>query len=837
MAEEMVVSVPLMEFLENEVKDRVAQKEWMKNRTFKRAENMEEVMVYVDEAIAAGRCALDLETTGLSTRVRYVEGEKVPVNKIIGFCLCYDSSFGIYIPINHVESDGIQDKPSQYNLPEEHVFPEMQRLCSNCITIYHNAKFDIAFLNNHGITIGNHKDYDDTMLLAYMFDSGQKDIGLKNLSARMLNQPMLELTDMTGDKKSHRLELICPTVAYIYGASDAICTLDLYNYLIERDIVKAQSVVYALEKRVVIVLIEMEGNLVKIDKPYLEEMQKKGEERLESIIKEIYELAGKEFNIGSPIQLGKILFEDLGYTYPVNTKTASGQYLTNNITLEKIADQYPVVNKIVRFRKLSKMLGTYINNLLINCDEEDCVKLNFKQTGTDTGRFSSPGGRGLLVDGLAGVNVQAIPKMPPKDNADMNLRDAFVARPGTTMVAIDYANEEMRVATNLAHETTWINAIRDGVDFHTATAAIIAGKEPKDVLKAERKIGKTVNFLALYLGGPMTLSAQAKVTVPEAKKILATYFAGVPHLRKWIDTEIIKARKRKFVKTVFGRTRLLNRFYGSGDRGLESHGDRCAINTQIQGTSADIMKAVMSKLYHWIHRNNLQDEIKTLITMHDELVFEIPTEKLELYVPEIAKIMMLKEVITDRLKWTVPLTVDVQYGRTWRTGKDFFADFPGTEARLNEPLMEFAPQEKKAESVSKEESTEQEEKPEEKVTIETPSVETAPQDIETEEKDKKKVQEESPPEVLSEGSILQNTIPSLSMESEGVFIYELKDRRKVTLRWLNDILNYLIEESAQISENNKQTLKIKDHEGNSLLISEFKLNIESFQVLVKFFGI
>lgn len=840
MAEE-VFAVPLMEFLEEEVKERVAKKEWMKGRTFKRAENIEEIMLFVDEAIKAERCALDLETTGLSSRLKKIGEENMvghwtPVNKIVGFCLSYDSNYGLYIPINHVEADGDKDRPSQYNLPEDLVFPEIQRLCSNCTTIYHNAKFDLIHLKNAGIIVESHKDFEDTLIRAYLYDSGQKDNGLKSCAPRLLGQPMLEFSDIAGTS-SNKIELICPTIACIYGASDAMCTLDLDNFLIKQDIVKSQRLIYNLEKRVTLVLMEMEAHLIKIDKTYLEGLKIKAESRLKEIEGEIYELAGHTFNIGSTQQLGKVLFEELAYRYPVKKKTASGQFMTDSSTLEKISDQYPVVKRIVEFRKLGKLLNTYINNLLKNCDDDGCVKLNFKQTGTETGRFSSPGGKGLLVDGLAGVNVQAITKEPTEDNPDMDLRKSFIARPGMTMVAIDYENEEMRIATNLSHETTWIDSIKNEIDFHTSTGAIIAGKDPKDVTKAERRIGKTVNFLALYLGGPLTLSKQAKVTLQEAKKILATYFAGVPNLKKWIDSEIILARRRKFVKTVFGRTRLLSRFYGSGDRALESHGDRCSINTQVQGAAADIMKAVMSKLYSWIHRNNLQDDIKMLITMHDELVFEISTEKLDIYVPEIAKIMMFDEVITGQLEWEVPLTVGIKYGMSWRVRNDFFKDFPELKKRLKEPLREFVPTKKVASSVSEEKKSEPVEELEKQRPAEPQPVEEGSQDIGMENKNGALIQEKIPDEAQPVEKQPQDVVVPLSKDSSGCFIYELKDRRKVTLRWLNDILNYLLQEASQISEDKRQILKIKDFEGNSLLVSEIKIHVKSFLILAKFFGV
>lgn len=815
-----IVTTEFMEFLEESVQGRTAQMKWMENRTFKRAENVEEVMLFIDKAINAGKCVVDLETTGLNSRVKKVAGAEyfTPVEKIVGFGLCYDTSFGLYIPINHKED-------SEFNLPEDIILKEIKRLCANCITIYHNAKFDHSFLANHGIRIDSHKMFDDTQLMAYLYDSGNKDNKLKHLSPRLIDQPMLEFEEVA---KNGRFDLVSPKIGYIYGASDAICTLDLYNFFLKQDIFKAQQLIYNLEKRVVFAVMKMESNLVKIDIPYLEKLKIKTEARIKEIEEEIHTLAGHEFNIASTQQLGKVLFDELRYKYPETHKTASGQYMTDSATFEKIADVYPIVKKIIEYRVLMKYSNTYIKNLLNNSDEDGCVKLSFKQTGTDTGRFSSPGGQGLHEDGLSGVNVQSIPKEPDENNPDIDLRKTFIARQGKTIVAVDYENEEMRIATNLSKETAWIGAIKEGVDFHTATACIITGKSAEDITKIERKRAKTVNFLALYLGGPRALAVQAKVTVAEAKKILVTFFAGVPKLKKWIDREIVKARKLKYVKTAFGRIRPLTRFYGSGDRGLEAHGDRCAVNTQVQGAAADIMKAVMAKLNSWIHRNSLQEDIKILITMHDELVFEITTEKLDLYVPEIAKIMMLKEVITDQLNWDIPLTVDIKYGNSWRVKDSFFKDFPEAKEKLNEPLFEL--------DIPQPDKKPVDDKPLVEKVSEPQSVESEPQDIVVENKEESLTQKEVFSEPQSIESEAQDVV-SQSKESNQYIIYTLRDRRKITLRWLNDILNFLLEEADKYGDDSKKILKIRDQEGNSLLVSEYKIHVESFLLLASFLGI
>ena len=836
-----VLNTGFIELDEDEVKERVGQAPWMEERTFKLASNIEEVREYIDNAIKAERCALDLETTGLSTRVETVEGKKVPVNKIIGFCLSYDPKFGLYIPIRHKEG-------SQYNLPEDSVLEEIRRLMFNCVTIYHNAKFDLTFLKNYGIELDHADQFEDTLLLAHLHDSGRKGNGLKVISGLLINQPMLKLKDIA--KEGH-LDLACPTIVRYYGAGDAICTLDLYNFFMGQKIIQDQRSIYNLEKQVVFVVMSMEENLMKINVPYLKELKEKAKIRLKDIEQEIYDLVGYKFNIGSTQKLGKVLFEDLKFKYPEKGLTKSGQYSTDSKTLAKIADLYPVVNKIVEYRGMEKVLSTYIENLLKNHDEEDCVKLNFKQTGTDTGRFSAPGGDGLKMDGCSGVNVQSMPKMPDEKDPDFDLRSSFVAREGNTLVAADYATEEYRIATNISREATWIKFFKDGIDFHTATGAIISGKNPKDVTKAERKIGKTVNFLALYLGGPYTLAGNAKITVAEAKKVLATFFAGVPKLKKWIDKEIVLARKIKFVKTIFGRTRPLAKYYESGDKGLMNHADRCAVNTKIQGSAADIMKLIMYRIYAWLTRNNLHDEIKILITMHDELVFEMPTEKIKLYVPEICKIMELKDIIIDKLKWQVPLEVDVKYGDSWRVKNDFFKDFPELRQKLKEPLMELTPSQR---VISEENDDKKKESPVEEVESkeveseeslkEESKIESVVEDSRTDTQDIVEEVQDGVPEVEKKEEDLKKDKEKSEVKSnenwvvsDSYFIYTLKDLNKTVLRWMNNILTHLIDRAKTEEDGVKKIIKIRDKEGNSLLVSEYKLNVEHFIALTSFFDI
>ena len=865
------VNTGFPEFLEDSVKELTSTMEWMKTREMRLAGSVAELMFFIDEAIAAGICALDLETTGLNTRVR--NGK--PIESIVGFCLSYDPKVGIYVPVGHREG-------AEMNLSLDKVLDEIKRLWTNCVCIFHNSKFDMNFLKNYGVYLPQFDKFEDTLILARLYDAGQKEIGLKHLSEKLLNQPMLELDDVC--KNTKRLDCVSPKLAYIYGASDGICTLDLYNFFTAADIIKQQRPIYNLEKRVVSVVISMENNLFKIDVPKLQGLKVSITAELEKIRKEIYDTVGREFNISSTQQLGKILFDELGYIYPSEEKTKSGQYSTNDAVLEKISGKYPMVKKVMAYRGLEKSLGTYIENLLNNHDEQDCVKLSFNQSGTDTGRFSSPGGRGINVDGYSATNVQSLPTN--YDEGDPDVRGCFIARLGYKIVAIDYSGEELRVAANLSKEPKWLEEFLHGsADLHTATAKAIFKKEK--VEKAERQLAKTVNFLVMYGGGSRGLAVQAGISENEAKNALDSFFKGLPVLKRWIDIERAKARKRKYSITAMGRIRPLGMFYDSGDRGQEAHGDRCAVNHEIQGSSADIMKMAMVRVSNWINANNFQDDIRLLITMHDEIVYEILEDKLNIYIPKIYEIMRLTDILQGILKWPVPLEMDVEYGNSWHVDHNFFEEHP--ELKNSEKKIEFhsvnpividttLKDEKPAEVTTPEASpevpisgpekvSETEVIIDEKMVVSTPEI---PQAIVVE-----NTSDTPPavPEIVSRFDLLkenssENVLKTVEVNSSGLtdstanqqdaivgekneeilrnhltsgdsFVYILRDTKKSTLRRLNEIIIFMMDEQKTQSKYDgpQKVLKIVDREGHSLMVSELKVCVDGFLALARYQGI
>lgn len=815
------------ESLEDSIKELTSKMTWMESRTFRLLSNMQEVSDFVDQAIKVGICALDLETTGLSTRVKKSNGSKIPVNKIVGFSLSYNVAIGVYIPINHIEGAAL-------NLPEKEVLAEIKRLCDNCITVYHHTKFDLAFLKNYGISVTQYNKFEDTLILARLYDAGQKEIGLKHLSNKLLGQPMLEFSDVV--KGEDRFDTTSPKVSYIYAASDAVCTLGLFEFFIKQQIIKDQMSIYNLEKRLVQVVIQMESNLITLDVPYLQHVKSMIESRLNEIRQEIYKLAGREFNLTSTQQLGRVLFDELGYKYPEKKKTASGQYSTDTATLEQIGDEYPVVKLLIEYRGLEKTLGTYVENLLRNIDEDGCIKLSFNQSGTDTGRFSSPGGKGLLEDGYCGMNVQSLPTSTaddtPKILKEYPIRKAFKARPGYKIVAMDYSGEELRVVTNLSKEPKWIEEFVSGSgDLHTKTGQIVTGK--KEITKAERKIFKTLNFLIVYGGGPNALALRAKISEREGRKIMADFFAGLPTLKRWIDLERARARKTKMSRTSFGRVRPLAMFYDSEDQAQQAHGDRCAVNHEVQGVCADIIKTAMVRVHNWIYGNNHEDNARILITMHDELVFEIREDMLDVYVPKFNSIMKMTDILQGIFEWPIPLKLDAEYGDSWEVDHDFFKEHPELE---NAPSVVFhQSNQAPTESASIPDKT-----PIESVAVSSQSsAENASTSDSTTVSAPIIPKNDAVTSPSESATIPEDSSTFVDIGENETFIYTIKDTRKSTLRRLNEILLFLLDESKSDVgyRGPRGILKLRDNQGHVFSMSENKVPLDAFLTLARYHGV
>ena len=577
-----VATTLLDNFTEAKVKELIELRPWMKSKKFVLLTKQRDIEEYFDICIQKGRCSYDLETNSLNTRI---DADGTCHAKMVGVCISHDPDEGAYIPIAHEHADN-------YNVPLKFVIRETKRLAANCVLIFHNFKYDGQILKSHGVIFDREDQYEDTYLMAAIQDASRKEKGLKHLSGALLDRPQLEIDDLGIEgtsKNTVAFYLVPPQKAVYYGGGDAMNTMALYLYL--KDKIDKQDptgkdgpwAIYNVEKRCLFVTMEMENNLVKINKPYLEELSRDVDTRMENLVKDIYKISGHPFDINSTKQLGVVLFEELKIPYPSKAeKTKKGDYQTNSEVLELVSTKNPIINLILIYRGYVKIKSTYLYNWLVNADENDEVKFQLNQVQADTGRYSGSGGKGLAIDGYCGVNCQNIPTYDKSDSHAVNLRKAMVAHDGFKMVSIDYSGEELRIATNFSKEPKWLNEFLHGTgDLHTITAKIITGKS--EVTKKERSVGKTLNFLTLYGGGAGGFAAQAKIPFETAKKMILNFFKEYVGLNDWIKREWRVSRKRGYSKTAFGRRRPLDEFYSSSEKGIQSKGDRCAVNSAVQG--------------------------------------------------------------------------------------------------------------------------------------------------------------------------------------------------------------------------------------------------------------
>ena len=375
-----------------------------------------------------------------------------------------------------------------------------------------------------------------------------------------------------------------------------------------------------LENKLVPVLASMENFGIKIDKKYFENYKKELQENIEKLEKEIYSLSGETFNIGSPKQLGEILFEKMGIEPVKKTKTG---YSTDVEVLEVLALRgIEIAEKLLEYRGFTKLLSTYVEPLPKLADEDDRIHTTFNQNGTSTGRLSS-----------ANPNIQNI---PVRTDEGIKIRKGFISQDGWSLVSFDYSQIELRVLAELSKDENLLLAYKKDKDLHDLTARKIFFKtDEEQVTREQRSIAKVINFSILYGKTPFGLSKELKIPVADASQYIKTYFEQYPKVKKFLENILENARKNGFVETLYGTRRYINNI-NSSNKNLQAQANRMAVNTVVQGTAANIIKKVMIKLYDEFKNN---DDIKMLLQVHDELIFEVKDEVSEKYMEKIKEIM------------------------------------------------------------------------------------------------------------------------------------------------------------------------------------------------------
>ena len=509
----------------------------------------------------------------------------------------------------------------------------------------HDVKFDAILLLRHGVTLRGLDT--DTMLCSYLVDATRSEHRLEDLALEYTNYKALKEEDICGRGVKAVSIVDLPVEAALNFAAERADVVGQLVPIFRELLAKEQLTdVYAqLELPLVPVLVDVERAGVRIDGPALASQSQRLEQDLARRTKEIYEVAGGEFNIGSPKQLAEVLFDKL--QLPVLKRTGTSRAPSTAVeVLEELALAHDLPRMILEWRGLMKLKGTYIDALpqLVN-PETGRVHTCFNQAVAATGRLSS-----------SDPNLQNI---PIKTELGREIRRAFIAEPGNVLISADYSQIEFRVLAHLSEDPVLVQAFQEGADFHERTAVKIFGEKSGKDPHALRSIAKMVNYALLYGKGAFTLSKDIGVTQDEAQQFIDSYFAGFPNVRAFIDRTLDEGRATGVVRTMFGRRRLVPEL-NSRNFQVRAAAERMAVNLPIQGSAADILKRAMIDVHAALRPH---PSARMILTVHDELVFEVPKGDAD----EIAAIV--RDKMQSAVAMKVPLTVDVGIGENWKDAK------------------------------------------------------------------------------------------------------------------------------------------------------------------------
>lgn len=507
-----------------------------------------------------------------------------------------------------------------------------------------NIKYDALVLKWYSIKLNGH--YFDTMIAHYLIEPELRH-NMDYLAETYLKYKPVSIETLIGKRGKNQLTMRDVAVEDVkeYASEDADITLQLKEYLSPILTSEGLEKLYnELEAPLVKCLVHLEAAGVNIDVPFLAEYSKELETSIRDLEEGIYEKAGVKFNIGSPKQVGEVLFEKLKIPYRWK-KTKSGQYSTNEEKLTEMAPENPVIEQILKYRGLTKLKSTYLDALP-------------KMVNPRTGRIHSSFNQALAATGRLSSNNPNLQNIPVRTPEGAKVRQAFIPRDANhVLLAADYSQIELRLIAEISGDEAMLEAFQEGKDIHRATAARVFEVPFEEVTKEQRYRAKTVNFSIIYGAGATNLSKQLEIKRSEAKELIEQYFKQYSGLKNYMDSIVEEARKQGFVTTLMGRRRYL-RDIGSRNAVIRSHAERNAINTPIQGTAADMIKVAMVKIHRILEEK--QFRTRMILQVHDELVFDVPKDELEQVKPIIEENM--KNAMPD-LK--VPILVEMGIGQNW----------------------------------------------------------------------------------------------------------------------------------------------------------------------------
>ena len=580
-------------------------------------------------------CAIDTETNSLNIEDAELVGVSIAINE--------DSAY--YIPVNH--KDLKDNKKVKDQIKEATLIKFLKLICNDksILKIGHNIKYDLRILDKYDVKCNS---IADTMLLSYAIDNGVTKHNMDDLAYLHLNHSNIKFKELVGSgKKEITFDYVEINRALEYAAEDALITLKLYNFLYKKVKTQKNNFVYnEIDLPLVNTLSQIEKNGIKINASYLNELSKEFEKESLSLENKIFKLAGKDFNIGSPKQLGEILFIELKIAG--GKKTKSGTFSTDVSTLSNLSDQgYEIASLILEWRELTKLKSTYTDALQKQATKHQSrVHTSYGIANTLTGRLSS--------------NDPNLQNIPIRTANGRKIRKAFISEANKILMSFDYSQIELRLAAEISGDKNFIEAFKNNEDIHSSTASQIFGVDSTKLDPEMRRKAKAINFGILYGISPYGLAKQLSVTNSEAKIYIENYFKKYPNIKQYMDTQIEFAKTNLYVETMFGRRCNLKNI---NDKNFAVRGfaERQAINAPIQGTAADIIKLAMIEFDKIIHSEQLK--AKMLLQVHDELIFEIDEADKD---SSVEKIKFVMENVHLQFKdFQVPLLVDYGFGNNW----------------------------------------------------------------------------------------------------------------------------------------------------------------------------
>lgn len=600
---------------------------------------------WIDAATEAGMVAFDTETTSLTPAMA----------SLVGISLSTAEGKACYIPVGHREASGYsesfdfsmsekkEETPPLVQMPMAQVMEMLKPLLEDAsvLKIAHNVKYDLQMFLAHGIRVS---PVDDTMLMSYVLDGSRHGHGMDELAKTFLNHDTIAYKDVTGSGKNQvTFDLVPLDKACAYAAEDADITLRLYNIFKPRLVPEHMKTVYeTLERALAPVIADMEFTGIRVDPAILRRMSNDFAKKIEQLERQIHELAGQAFNIGSPKQMGDVLFGSMGLQGGRKTKT--GGYSTGADVLEELSGQHPIIDMILEWRGLSKLKSTYADALpeAIN-PKTGRVHTSFSLAGTNTGRLSS-----------SDPNLQNI---PIRTEDGRKIREAFVPAEGHLLLSVDYSQVELRLAAEMADIKALKQAFHDGIDIHAATASQVFGVPLSEMTPDIRRNAKAINFGIIYGISGFGLAKQLGISNAEATDYIKKYLARFPELKTFMDSAKEFARQHGYVQTLYGR-KCFVRGINDKNPAMRNFAERQAINAPLQGTAADIMKRAMVALGPALQKAGLH--ARMLLQVHDELLFEVPVAEKD------QTEALVKQVMENAGSGlSVPLAVEAGWGHNW----------------------------------------------------------------------------------------------------------------------------------------------------------------------------